>query len=386
MPAPTPEHQSHPLHRGDGIPIGSRPDYPDQPVCLPQTALDANTLVVGQRNSVASRILARTLHYRAEHYLPTIALDPTGSIRHTIPDMPDALITIDINRPPNPFAPTSMESHSRVAEMLEDCSPVFKGRLRQFLNAIAEDFRHHNRRRPKQQLSPADFVNISLPLPDTDHPSLLCDGCPVDTAAPAYWQHAAVWPAEIKRDLLYQVHQIGERYPQRPFGNLWLAERIRQGQSVLFTATMGATERPQSGPFNILCDAVFRAAQYELEQRPADLLAIVERYRSATQIDFQQLTNPDARSPIRLMLSDPSPEVADDIWPARPGPGPANCGTLVLGSARRSDIDKMAAAYPIADCVPRLATLSLDEGFVFTSAYGEPTGAFFKDRIYNQAN
>lgn len=386
MPAPTPEHQSHPLHRGDGIPIGSRPDYPEQAVYLPQTALDANTLVVGQRNSVAPRILARTLRYRAEHYLPTIAMDPAGAIRQVIPDTPDALITIDLNQPPNPFAPNSMESHSLVTEMLEDCSPVFKGRLRQFLNAIAADFRHHNRRHPKRQLSPADFVNIGLPLPETDHPSLLCTGHPVNTAAPDYWQHAALWPADLKRDLLYQVHQIGEHYPQRPFGNLWLAERIRQGQSILFTAETNATERPQSGRFNILCDAVFRAAQYELEQRSADLLAIVDRYRSATEIDFQQLTDPDARSPIPLMLSDPSPEVADDIWPARPGPDPSNCGTLVMGSARRSDIDKLAAAYPIADCVPRLTALSQDEGFVFTTAYGEPTGAFFKDRIYNRVN
>ena len=386
MPAPTPERQSHPLHLGDGIPIGSRPDYPEQAVYLPQRALDANTLVVGQRNSIAGRILARTMHYRAEHYLPTIGLDPAGSIRQAIPDTPDALITIDLNRPPNPFAPTSMESHSRVTEMLEDSSPVFKGRLRQFLNAIAADFRHHNRRHPKQQLSPADFVNISLPSAEANHPSLLCGGRPVDTAEPAYWQHAAVWPYDIKHDLLYQVHQIGERFPQRPFGNLWLAERIRQGQSVLFTAQTGATERPPPGPFNVLCDAVFRAVQTQLKPHPADLLTIVDRYRSANHIDCQEPTDPDARSPIRLMLSDPNPEVADDIWPPRPGPGPANCGTLVLGSARRSDIDKLAAAYPIAECIPRLSAMSLDEGFLYTNAYGEPTGAFFKDRIYNRVN
>ena len=136
MPAPTPEHQSHPLHRGDGIPIGYRPDYPEQAVCLPQSALAANTLVVGHRNSIAARIMASTLRYRAEHYLPTIGLDPAGLIRNDLPDSADAIVTIDLSRPPNPLAPNSLESHYRVTQMFEDCSPVFSGRLRQFLNAV----------------------------------------------------------------------------------------------------------------------------------------------------------------------------------------------------------------------------------------------------------
>ena len=380
MPAPTPERQSHPLHRGDGIPIGYRPDYPEQGVYLTQTAVDANTLVTGQPNSVAPRILARTLHYRAEHYLPTIGVDPAGSIRKALPESADDIIIIDLNRLSNPFAPNSMAPHSQVTEMLEDCSPVFSGRLRQLLTAIAQDVRHHNRRHPERQLSPADFVNISLPLPDAEHPSLLCDIHPVDTAAPAYWQHAAVWPPEVKRDLLCQVHQIGQRFPQRPFGDRWLAERIRQGQSVLFTAQTGLTEQPQSGTFNTLCDAVFRAVLAELEQRPTDLLVISDRYRSATETDWSALTDPAARSPLRLMLSDPIPEVADDIWPPRPGPGPANCGTLVLGAATEGDVEKLAAAYPIADSVERLRALSPDEGFLLTCAYGDPTGAFFTNR------
>ena len=153
----------------------------------------------------------------------------------------------------------------------------------------------------------------------------------------------------------------------------------------MFTAGADTLRQLPSDPFNTLCDAVFRAVQTELEQHPADLLAIVDHYRSATEVDWHALTDPASRSPLRLMLSDPNPEVADDIWPLHPSPGRANCGTLVLGSTAQANVKKLAAAYPIADSEARLSALSGNEGFLLTNAYGEPTGVLFKPHYQSRS-
>lgn len=377
-----------PFQPGAGVTVGHRPNRPQQPVSIPLTALEANTLVVGHTGSGADRILARTLACRSEQGLATIGTDPAGNLRRELPEH-TAVTSVLIRDMPyvtehNPLATDAPESTPQLVSILAYTAPAWSDRIATMATAVITDLRLHNSLSQNDQLSLRDLAEITLLLPTGDNHSLLCQGQHIAAADPDCWRRIAGWPADVLDDAIAAVRSIGLRVSnsrQAGFSYEQLAEQIRGGQSVLFTAT------DYGPPLNIrdlllsnLYRNIIREAQAELRRNPVDLMLVADHYRMASGIDWGSITSPDDNASLRVMLSCLEPEVIAGSWPPRPVPELVNCGTLVVRKTGDRQIDALSRIYPIGDhTAEALSLMQPKDGFMFTTACGEPSGVFFQE-------
>ena len=95
-------------------------------------------------------------------------------------------------------------------------------------------------------------------------------------------------------------------------------------------------------------------------------MLIADHYRMASGIDWGSITSPDDNASLRVMLSCLEPEVVAGTWLPRPVPELENRGTLVV----RKTGDRQIAA---------LSRMQHKDGFLLTTACGEPAGVFFQE-------
>lgn len=385
-------NKRHPFQPGDGVTVGHQPNQPQQPVAISPIALEANTLVVGYTGSGADRILAQTLACRAEQGLATIGMDPVGNLYRELTEH-TAVTSVLISDMPyvtahNPLAADAPESVSQIVSILGYTAPVWGNRIARVVTAAITDFRHHNSLNRNGALSLRDLAEITLQPPTEDNAGLLCHGQPIASANPDYWRPFAEWPADTLNDTFSAVRAIGLRASSSRHAGFTaeqLAEHIRSGQSVLFTI---ADQVPPYGPplnisdllLSCLYHNVIQQAQAELRRNPVDLMLIADHYQLASGVDWDGLTSRDNNATLRVMLSCLEPEVVAGAWLPRPVTAVANCGTLVVRPTGDRQITALSGIYPIGDhAADALSRMQHRDGFLFTTAYGEPAGVFFQE-------
>ena len=201
MTASVAQDTRRPFQPGAGVTVGHRPNHPQQPVSIPPTALEANTLVVGHTGSGADRILAQTLACRAEQGLATIGLDPTGNLRRELPEHTAVTSVLICDMPyvteHNLLAIDAPESTTEIASILCYTAPAWDHRIATVATAAITDLRLHNSLIQNDQHSLRDLAEITLLPPTGDNVGLLCHGQRIAAADPDCWRRIAGWPAGV---------------------------------------------------------------------------------------------------------------------------------------------------------------------------------------------
>ena len=359
----------HPLHLDRGIAIGFQPDCPRQTVSITPLAMEAGAVVMGPDLPGNARILAAAMRFRAQHNLPSVAVDPAGLVRQQLdipPRQTDVISLYGVPYQPshNPLAAEAAETPRQIAQTLCHTQVSWGSRLESVLTVLLADMRRQNRLCPGLQLTMADLDTFQMPEPsDPDHQPR-CRNYTLETDQSRFWDLLTQWPEPMLTEVAYAIRRIGTGIRQaRPIP---VAAAIADGCSLLIT---GNSQTVPAAAARSLVAAICERIAAAIRHTDADLMLIADQ-PAAAHFDWASISDPALPNPASLMVSCPGAPEA--------GPMMAHCGTLVARPAAVPHMEQLFDGdQPTARCIRQLTRQYPQAGVVYTDAYGGPTAVPF---------